>query len=203
MNTLDATQPQKILTRTNGDIKFRKVFDETACPNLTIEVLTDRLFEGVGMKPEITTGYRFFRKNSWTKNRSCSISDGQYIPMASDFWKKQNKILMREKDVYISRLDRSSFDVSSLKIRFGATYLITGGLGGIGLSIAHELWTKYQANIILVSRKSYSSLSEIRKNKVIGDHERAIIKAFTKDPSQRVLLLSGDVSVEGSAGMYR
>ena len=118
--------------------------------------------------------------------------------MASDFWKKQNKILMREKDVYISRLARSSFDVSSLKIRFGATYLITGGLGGIGLSIAHELWTKYQANIILVSRKSYSSLSEVLKNKIIGDHERAIIKAFTKDPSQRVLLLSGDVSVEGS-----
>ena len=203
LNTLAASGPQKILTSgLMAILNLCKVFDEATCPDLTIEVLTDRLFEGVGMKPEKSlleaTSKVLPKEFLGRKIGLVDISDGQYIPMASDFWKKQNKILMREKDVYISRLARSSFDVSSLKIRFGATYLITGGLGGIGLSIAHELWTKYQANIILVSRKSYSSLSEVLKNKVIGDHERAIIKAFTKDRSQRVLLLSGDVSVEGS-----
>ena len=53
VNTLGASGPQKMLTSgLMAILNLCKVFDEATCPDLTIEVLTDRLFEGVGMKPE-------------------------------------------------------------------------------------------------------------------------------------------------------
>ena len=37
-------------------------------------------------------------------------------------------------------------------LRIGGTYLITGGFGGIGLSVARDLLTRHQANVVLLSR---------------------------------------------------
>ncbi|MFK7753072.1 MAG: SDR family NAD(P)-dependent oxidoreductase [Sedimentitalea sp.] len=37
-------------------------------------------------------------------------------------------------------------------LKNGGTYILTGGFGGIGLSVARDLMTRYKANIVLVSR---------------------------------------------------
>jgi acyl transferase domain-containing protein/acyl carrier protein len=43
------------------------------------------------------------------------------------------------------------------EFRTGGTYLITGGLGGIGLSLAEHLASNYQANLVLLSRSGADS----------------------------------------------
>ncbi len=45
---------------------------------------------------------------------------------------------------------KSDFDTPAF--RQGGTYLITGGFGGIGLSVAADLLTRYGANVILLAR---------------------------------------------------
>src|SRR5690606_8508638 len=57
--------------------------------------------------------------------------------------------------------DLKAFFFKNYKLKKGATYLITGGLGGIGLTIAAYLSQQYQARIILVSRKNLPENSEI------------------------------------------
>lgn len=43
-------------------------------------------------------------------------------------------------------------EAAETPFRRGGTYLITGGLGGIGLTVARDLAERYSANIVLVSR---------------------------------------------------
>ena len=51
-------------------------------------------------------------------------------------------------------------EVDTAAFRDGGTYLITGGLGGIGLSIARDLAEAHTANIVLVSRSTLPPRSE-------------------------------------------
>lgn len=52
----------------------------------------------------------------------------------------------------------------SSRLRQGATYMITGGLGGLGLRIAERLASKYRANLLLLSRSApdAAALDKIR-----------------------------------------
>lgn len=53
--------------------------------------------------------------------------------------------------VRIERLDSSTSD-SSVALRDGGTYVITGGLGGIGLVLARHIAAKTRSRIVLISR---------------------------------------------------
>ena len=51
--------------------------------------------------------------------------------------------------------DISSFIASKTKIRNGGVYLITGGMGGIGLALAKYMGKKYKARLVLTGRSAF------------------------------------------------
>ncbi len=72
---------------------------------------------------------------------------------------------------------------TDLRLRDGGTYIITGGFGGIGLTIAEFIASKVQANIILFGRK------------VPPEHQITSLQAI-KANAQAVQLWQADVSNE-------
>ncbi len=66
---------------------------------------------------------------------------------------------IRENKVFEKKLESVRLDppTSNSLLRTGGTYLITGGFGGMGRSLATLLASKYQANLILLSRAPTSS----------------------------------------------
>tara|TARA_R110002049_G_scaffold27321_2_gene94046 strand:+ start:134117 stop:140011 length:5895 start_codon:yes stop_codon:yes gene_type:complete len=91
-------------------------------------------------------------------------------------------------DVEVQPLPPS--DESALPIRRGGTYLIIGGLGGVGLSIAKHLATKFAARIALTSRSGRpspdpSNPETTRRLERLREIETA---------SEELLILSGDVT---------
>lgn len=63
---------------------------------------------------------------------------------------------------WIENFDRINCgtDENILKIKQNGTYLITGGTGGIGLTIAEDLVTNFKANVILTSRSRFPDRPE-------------------------------------------
>jgi polyketide synthase PksN len=57
------------------------------------------------------------------------------------------------------RLEPASSDASSIPLKQGGVYLITGGLGGLGLLIAEHLARHYAARLVLVGRSAPSEAS--------------------------------------------
>ncbi|MBX9792102.1 MAG: SDR family NAD(P)-dependent oxidoreductase [Pirellulales bacterium] len=83
-------------------------------------------------------------------------------------------------------------------IRNHGTYLITGGLGGIGLALAHWLAERYQASSVLLSRTSVPprhTWSELLADDRTELHLCAILRALTDIESigGQVLVVSGDI----------
>ena len=73
---------------------------------------------------------------------------------------KENLVAFSQDQRYVARLERSQVkltDVSSFTIRNDSTYLITGGLGALGLQIAHWLVDSGARYLVLTSRSGASS----------------------------------------------
>ncbi|WDV92904.1 non-ribosomal peptide synthetase/type I polyketide synthase [Brevibacillus parabrevis] len=72
-------------------------------------------------------------------------------PLLSQTW--NGIVAYQNKHFWLPTHEAVSFDPSdSMELKPGGTYLITGGLGGIGLAIADFLAQKAQATLILVGR---------------------------------------------------
>ncbi|KAK8023336.1 hypothetical protein PG991_006575 [Apiospora marii] len=82
---------------------------------------------------------------------------------------------------------------SRTQLRPDASYLIVGGVGGIGRSVAHWLVSHGARNLILISR-SASDL-ELEKNK---DTEGALFVRELREMGCRVLPVSCDISIASS-----
>ncbi|OYQ64851.1 hypothetical protein B9G53_09735 [Pseudanabaena sp. SR411] len=68
---------------------------------------------------------------------------------------KELEISYRDGQRFVSRLARVDFSQSpkqEIPFKQGGTYLLTGGLGGIGLEIAKYLRREYQARLLIVGR---------------------------------------------------
>jgi acyl transferase domain-containing protein len=90
------------------------------------------------------------------------------------------------------------------QLRRGGTYVITGGLGNIGLSIAHELARSAEVNLVLVGRSHFPKPSEwptwLETHSATDGISRKIqrlrdIKSF----GSKLLILSADLSEECQA----
>ncbi|MBD2345774.1 type I polyketide synthase [Anabaena subtropica] len=88
---------------------------------------------------------------------------------------------------------------SKAKLRKGGVYLITGGLGGIGLVLAEHLAKTVQAKLILIGRKGLPELSEWEQWLVKHDSQDSISRQIQKVRSLEELgaeieVISADVT---------
>ncbi|PRC55025.1 hypothetical protein C6A85_45765, partial [Mycobacterium sp. ITM-2017-0098] len=71
---------------------------------------------------------------------------------------------LRDQTVYVPRLVRRATQPSGtpLQLRDNATYLVTGGLGSIGLGIAGHLASQGAKHLVLTSRRAPSDAVQQR-----------------------------------------
>lgn len=72
-----------------------------------------------------------------------------------DWWRDENDVVLRGKFTWtpsLQPLPKSNFENADLLVENGV-YVITGGLGGIGRTIAKFLCEKYKATVILLTRR--------------------------------------------------
>ena len=76
----------------------------------------------------------------------------------------EDQVALRDQAVYVPRLIRRSGQPSGapLVLRDGATYLVTGGLGALGLEIAGYLGAHGARQLVLISRRSPSDAARQR-----------------------------------------
>jgi acyl-CoA synthetase (AMP-forming)/AMP-acid ligase II/NAD(P)-dependent dehydrogenase (short-subunit alcohol dehydrogenase family)/acyl carrier protein len=94
---------------------------------------------------------------------------------------KEPEISYRNGQRFVSRLARVDFSqLSKQEIPFkqGGTYLLTGGLGGIGLELAKYLLREYQARLLIVGRTPLPPRSSWAEHLQKSDHMAAKINAY-------------------------
>ncbi|WP_138502502.1 SDR family NAD(P)-dependent oxidoreductase [Nostoc sp. PA-18-2419] len=82
-------------------------------------------------------------------------TNGAYILQELQIYSREREIAYRNGQRLVPRLEKVDFarePKSSIPFKQGGTYLITGGLGGIGIEIARYLLKHYQARLLLVGR---------------------------------------------------
>jgi hypothetical protein len=89
-------------------------------------------------------------------------------------------VLYREEKRHVCQIQPTSLQPGSGLLKSGATYLITGGCGGLGLLFANYLATTYTANLILTGRSP------------LDENKQAKIKELEASGSQ-VLYVQADV----------
>ncbi|PAY12901.1 SDR family NAD(P)-dependent oxidoreductase [Bacillus sp. 7705b] len=64
----------------------------------------------------------------------------------------EQTVLYQNEKRYVCQIEQTTLQPGNSKLKFGGTYLITGGLGGLGYLFAKHLAKNYAANIILTGR---------------------------------------------------
>lgn len=110
----------------------------------------------IDVTPEIITSSNF---NQMIVNEIANISSTNY----------KDEIAYRGNFRWIQNLQLANNQllIGQQRLKVGGTYLITGGLGGIGLTIAEFLAKEYKANIILISRTA--TINESKWQNYIDD----------------------------------
>ena len=95
---------------------------------------------------------------------------------------REDQFALRDGARYVPRLVRRSGtpDASTLQLRSDATYLITGGLGSIGLEIAGFLAARGAGHLVLTSRRAPDAAAQQRID-TLRDQYGADIRAVTAD----------------------
>ena len=91
--------------------------------------------------------------------------NGVYILQEMQISSKEREVAYRNGQRLISRLEQVDFSSnpkSSITFKQGGTYLITGGLGGIGIEISRYLLKHYQVKLLLVGRTPLKSEKHIK-----------------------------------------
>ncbi|MDT5299408.1 MAG: hypothetical protein QOG79_2650, partial [Mycobacterium sp.] len=107
---------------------------------------------------------------------------------------REDQIALREQAVYVPRLVRriGQPNAAPLELRDGATYLVTGGLGSIGLEIAGYLAAHGAKHLLLTSRRAPSDAAQQRIDALGEQHgcEFRIIAADVADAHDVARLLA-------------
>ncbi|MGY3837443.1 SDR family NAD(P)-dependent oxidoreductase [Bacillus atrophaeus] len=75
----------------------------------------------------------------------------------------EQTVLYQDEQRYVSIIEPTAIQAGNSLLKHGGTYLITGGLGGLGYLFAKHLAAKYAANIILTGR---SPVNEEKQNQI-------------------------------------
>lgn len=121
-------------------------------------------------------------------------TNGAYILQELQISSKEREVAYRNGQRLVPRLEKVDLarePKSSIPFKQGGTYLITGGLGGIGIEIARYLLKHYQARLLLVGRTPipHKSTWNVHLEKEDGIAQR--IKAY-----QELEQLGGEIIYE-------
>ncbi|MGV9799469.1 type I polyketide synthase [Mycobacterium sp. NPDC003449] len=85
---------------------------------------------------------------------------------------REDQIALREQEVYVPRLVRRADEPSGkpLELRTDATYLVTGGLGSIGLEVAGYLAAHGAQHLVLTSRRAPDDAAQQRIDALRDQH---------------------------------
>ncbi|ULP40954.1 type I polyketide synthase [Mycobacterium lentiflavum] len=115
--------------------------------------------------------------------------------VSHDSASREDQVALRDQAVYVPRLVRREGQPSGtpLEIRPEATYLVTGGLGSIGLEIAGYLATHGAKHLVLTSRRSPGEDVQKRIDALAAQHgcEIQAIAADVADAHDVTRLLAG------------
>ncbi|OBK41726.1 polyketide synthase [Mycobacterium sp. 1245111.1] len=108
--------------------------------------------------------------------------------------RREDQVAVRGHDVYVPRLVRRTAQPSAapLALRDDATYLVTGGLGSIGLEIAGYLASGGAKHLVLTSRRSPSDAAQKRIDALTEQHgsDIRVVTADVADADDVSRLLS-------------
>lgn len=117
------------------------------------------------------------------------------------------QVAYRGAERYIEEMietDIKNFEESDLKIREQGTYVITGGVGGIGLEVAKWLTSKAKVNLALINRSIFPARDkwqEILETGASKYHRAIEIIQAIESQGSRVECLSGNISDEEDTPM--
>ena len=106
----------------------------------------------------------------------------QVLAPAKDAAVREDQFALRDGAVHVPRLVRRTGPANSapLQLRGDATYLVTGGLGSIGLEIAGHLAARGARSLVLTSRRAPGEAAQQRID-ALRDQYGADVRAVTAD----------------------
>ena len=111
-----------------------------------------------------------------------------------DSFTKEDQIALRGQDVYVPRLVRRAGQpiTTPLALRADATYLVTGGLGSVGLEIAGYLAAHGARQLVLTGRRAPSDIAQQRIDGFREQHgcESRVVAADVGDAHDVARLLA-------------
>ncbi len=117
------------------------------------------------------------------------------VTTSSESAVKEDQIAVRDHAVYVPRLVRRVEPPSAtpLELRSDATYLVTGGLGSIGLEIAGHLAANGAKHLVLTSRRAPTDVAQQRIDALGEQHdcEFRVVTADVADAHDVARLLAG------------
>lgn len=148
-----------------------------SCPDITLSVLVDDQVSELN-DGELEVASPFDMR--WWSNKIVQ----EYL-----YGGGESAIYRRDKR-YVYRCIPAEFgDVEGVPIKRQGTYLITGGLGGIGEIIALDLAGKFKANLIICGRSALDS-SRVKRIKTI-EQAGGEVFYFQADVSNRIAMQEG------------
>ncbi|BBX46964.1 type I polyketide synthase [Mycobacterium cookii] len=94
----------------------------------------------------------------------------------------EDQIALRDQAVYVARLTRRTGQpiATPLQLRYDATYLVTGGLGAVGMEIAGYLATHGARHLVLTSRRAPSEAAQQRID-ALQEQSGCAVRVVTAD----------------------
>jgi len=121
-------------------------------------------------------------------------TNGAYILQELFVSSKEREVAYRNGQRFVPRLEKvdlPSFPKHPIPFKQGGTYLLSGGLGGVGIQIAQYLLKHYQARLLLVGRTPLPEKSTRNAHLEQGDAISPRLKAY-----QELLQFGGEVIYE-------
>ncbi|MGR9108189.1 MAG: SDR family NAD(P)-dependent oxidoreductase [Gammaproteobacteria bacterium] len=108
----------------------------------------------------------------------------------------EDQVAFRHQKRYVARLEQSSTQTGEIRFRNDSSYLLTGGLGGLGLKVARFMAEHGAGSLVLVGRNAAQPAvrTELAEIEAFGAHLR-IVQADVSDKDQMAQVL-GQISSE-------
>ena len=104
-----------------------------------------------------------------------------YILQEMPVLQRQPEVVYRQGQRLIPRLEKANLpqqEKQALPFKMGGMYLISGGLGGIGVEIARYLLTEYQARLLLIGRTALPARDTWEAHLAKGDRVADRIQSY-------------------------